>query len=72
MFEGPEAVQSRAQLKNQVGFFYMKKGDEHMKAMNQEREHRCACGQLLARITETGVQLKCKRCKRYILIPWEK
>ncbi len=56
MFEGPEAVQSRAQLK----------------AMNQEREHRCACGQLLARITETGVQLKCKRCKRYILIPWKK
>lgn len=30
-------------------------------------EIRCNCGRLLARRTETGVQLKCRRCGRY----WE-
>ena len=34
------------------------------------RENRCACGSLLARITPEGVELKCRRCKRIVLVPW--
>jgi hypothetical protein len=30
---------------------------------------RCACGSLLARYTEAGVQLKCRRCKRTVVLP---
>ena len=29
---------------------------------------RCLCGNLLARLTEAGVELKCRRCKRTLLI----
>jgi len=31
---------------------------------------RCPCGRLLARIADRGVELKCGRCKRTILVPW--
>lgn len=30
---------------------------------------RCACGSLLARWVEGGVELKCRRCKRTVLVP---
>jgi phage FluMu protein Com len=30
---------------------------------------RCLCGSLLARWTEGGVELKCRRCKRTLLVP---
>jgi len=33
-------------------------------------ECRCSCGRLLARIADRGVELKCRRCKRTILVPW--
>ena len=33
-------------------------------------ECRCSCGSLLARIADRGVELKCRRCKRTILVPW--
>jgi hypothetical protein len=32
-------------------------------------ECRCACGSLLARLVEGGVELKCRRCKRTLLLP---
>lgn len=38
---------------------------------NSEKDHRCFCGKLLARITEAGVQLKCRRCKRLVLVSWD-
>jgi phage FluMu protein Com len=34
-----------------------------------EREIRCECGNLLARIIEGGVELKCRRCKRTTIVP---
>src|SRR5437868_5966957 len=34
------------------------------------QESRCLCGNLLARLCEKGVELKCRRCKRVVLIPW--
>lgn len=32
---------------------------------------RCACGSLLARRVSEGVELKCRRCKRTVVIPLE-
>ena len=32
---------------------------------------RCACGSLLARRVQDGVELKCRRCKRTVVIPLE-
>jgi len=34
------------------------------------RESRCQCGSLLARLCPEGVELKCRRCKRVVIIPW--
>lgn len=33
---------------------------------------RCCCGQLLAVLTDRGVEIKCKRCKQVTVIPIEK
>jgi phage FluMu protein Com len=32
---------------------------------------RCGCGSLLARIVGAGVELKCRRCKRTIVVPFQ-
>jgi hypothetical protein len=36
----------------------------------QDRETRCECGQLIAKLAEGGLELKCKRCKRIVVIPF--
>ncbi|MBM4267800.1 MAG: hypothetical protein FJ144_14515 [Deltaproteobacteria bacterium] len=33
-------------------------------------EARCPCGSLLARLCDDGVELKCRRCERGVLLPW--
>ena len=33
-------------------------------------ETRCECGQLIAKVIGGGLELKCKRCKRIVLIPF--
>jgi hypothetical protein len=33
-------------------------------------ECRCLCGSLVARVVADGVELKCKRCKRMIIVPF--
>jgi hypothetical protein len=30
---------------------------------------RCGCGSLLARLRPGGVELKCRRCKRVVMLP---
>ena len=30
---------------------------------------RCLCGSLLARVVAGGVELKCRRCKRTVVVP---
>jgi phage FluMu protein Com len=37
-------------------------------AMPLKQEVRCECGSLVAKLVETGVELKCRRCKRLALI----
>lgn len=34
-------------------------------------ELRCECGSLLARWTPDGLELKCRRCKRRVVVPVE-
>jgi len=33
-------------------------------------ETRCQCGQLMAKVRGQGLELKCKRCKRIVVIPF--
>jgi len=35
-----------------------------------DREKRCECGQLIAKVQTDALQLKCKRCKRIVTIPF--
>jgi hypothetical protein len=35
----------------------------------EDPELRCDCGSLLARRVEGGVELKCRRCKRTVVLP---
>ena len=37
--------------------------------VNSPNEARCTCGQLVAKLNDHGVELKCKRCKRIVSIP---
>jgi len=49
--------------------------EEHVKPQREEPlrsdagDCRCLCGSLLARVVEGGVELKCRRCKRTLLVP---
>ena len=36
----------------------------------QSADCRCPCGNLLARWVADGVELKCRRCKRVLLVPF--
>lgn len=38
--------------------------------LEPHRETRCACGRLLARLTDVGIELKCARCRRLVVIEW--
>jgi len=35
-----------------------------------DHDCRCRCGSLVARIVSEGVELRCRRCKRTLLVPW--
>ncbi|MCY1016540.1 hypothetical protein [Pyxidicoccus sp. MSG2] len=37
-----------------------------------EGELRCLCGSLLARLVPGGVELKCRRCHRTLVVPLER
>jgi hypothetical protein len=38
-------------------------------AMRENDALRCHCGSLLARLVPGGVEIKCRRCKRTVVIP---
>jgi phage FluMu protein Com len=40
-------------------------------AAESEGSLRCCCGSLLARLVPDGVELKCRRCKRRVIVPIE-
>jgi hypothetical protein len=35
----------------------------------REGSLRCNCGNLLARVVADGVEIKCRRCKRHVVVP---
>lgn len=39
------------------------------KARLETQSFRCHCGNLLARLVADGVELKCRRCKRRVVVP---
>jgi len=39
------------------------------RAPRTEHELRCGCGSLMARRTQAGLELKCRRCKRVVVVP---
>jgi hypothetical protein len=49
----------------------MPKREELSPASGIAGDCRCLCGSLLARVVEDGVELKCRRCKRTLLVPLE-
>jgi hypothetical protein len=38
----------------------------------ETKPFRCLCGSMLARLVPGGVELKCRRCKRQIIVPLER
>jgi phage FluMu protein Com len=46
------------------------KGSAAPLAIPYSPEARCHCGQLVAKVSDNGIELKCKRCKRLILLPF--
>jgi hypothetical protein len=34
-------------------------------------DQRCLCGNLIARLVEGGVEIKCRRCQRIVRVPLE-
>ena len=38
--------------------------------LTDAHETRCGCGHLVAILRIDGVELKCKRCKRIVLVPY--
>lgn len=41
-----------------------------VRSSSGETETRCECGQLIAKVRGQGLELKCKRCKRIVRIPF--
>ncbi len=39
---------------------------------DRRRDERCACGNLVAKVTSDGVEILCRRCKRVHRIPWRR
>ena len=37
--------------------------------LRSERDVRCDCGSLMARLTPHGIELKCRRCKNIVVLP---
>jgi len=40
-------------------------------SLDGETQLRCDCGSLLARLVAQGVEIKCRRCKRQVILPIE-
>lgn len=36
----------------------------------KEEDIRCECGCLVAKLLKIGIELKCRRCKRFAVIPF--
>jgi phage FluMu protein Com len=42
--------------------------NDRPQAQDSSAQRRCQCGNLLARIVTSGIELKCRRCKRVEVI----
>ena len=46
----------------------MKPFEAETQSVAEKRPFRCACGSLLARVVRDGLELKCRKCKRQIVV----
>jgi phage FluMu protein Com len=53
---------------NIINYFNM--SDPLPETIGVASETRCECGQLIAKIRGQRLELKCKRCKRIVVIPF--
>jgi len=44
-------------------------GAQHAAGPARAEDRRCLCGSLLARLVAGGVELRCRRCKRTVVVP---
>jgi len=49
--------------------FKPQSGAKPRAALKEGTSLRCGCGSLLARLVSEGVELKCRRCKRQVILP---
>ncbi len=45
-------------------------GDLDRRGKVESEDCRCVCGSLMAKITPTGIEIKCRKCKRIQVIPF--
>lgn|GEM_PF-2989073 len=43
--------------------------DRHGTSSDPGKDLRCHCGNLVARLVTHGVELKCRRCRRLVIVP---
>lgn len=48
----------------------MSKNNNNERRSEAVKEIRCSCKQLLARLSLRGLEFKCKRCKKLVVLPW--
>jgi hypothetical protein len=54
-----------------MGVGRVAKAERSRSERSDPRECRCLCGSLVARRVHNGVELKCRRCKRTVVLPLE-
>jgi phage FluMu protein Com len=48
-----------------------RKQNKPSQAQRAFKPFRCLCGSMLARLVPGGIELKCRRCKRQVIVPLE-
>jgi phage FluMu protein Com len=61
-------IAPRAEVVNAAQLKMSDRTREALGSSASERDVRCECGSLLARWLEDQVELKCRRCKRVVLV----
>ena len=42
----------------------------HVSSKGEHEDRRCCCGALLARVLPEGIEIKCRRCRHFCLVPF--
>ena len=58
-------------IENHIHFHLMinKENESVSRKFADEHEIRCLCGNLVAKSVPGGIEIKCRRCKRFMVVP---